>query len=92
MTDWLDELRSTAAEVKAEPPPRPAKAQANRESPVGPRNLDLRSDEYIAYLNAMTSVRVLFNDGSEVVTLLTPTGLDEVLAARRPVRKLRGTA
>ena len=92
MSDWLNELRGTAAEIEAEPPPRPAKAQANGEGPAGPKNPNLKSDEYVAYLNAMTSVRVLFNDGSETVTLLTPTGLDEVLAARRPVRKLRGTA
>ena len=92
MNDWLDELRSAAAEIEAEPPPRPAKAQADGEGPVGPKNPNLKSDEYIAYLNTMTSVRVLFNDGSEAVTMLTPDGLDKVLAARRPVRKLRGTA
>lgn len=87
MTDWLDKLRDTATEVEAELPPRPERARSDGQDPEGPKSANLKSDEYVAYLNTMTSVRVLFNDGSEVVTLLTPTGLDEVLAAHRTERR-----
>ena len=88
MTDWLDKLRGTAVEVEAELPSRPVRAQTDgEEDSTSPRSSNLKSDEYVAYLNAMTSIRVIFNNGSEVVTMLTPTGLDEVLAARRAARR-----